>query len=587
MATVLWLDRILVTYLDEAELQDIAAKQSRIMFYGTEERAYTDSGLWKFLPYVMTKDSHDKANPVKPLLQDNPEYAVIVFLFMLAFDDLAIPKSRQIRMSWFATAFSVWSAMTAPYREVIYQTKKEGDAFAMVSEGSKNPGGGRMDFIIQNLPEWLQDPNIAAGVGNNVGSLTFSPETPPHPGYRPWQGSKIHALPQGAHQVRQYTFSLMVSDEAAIQEEYAKAKEAANAAAKGGGKIISLSSVISGSAFNQMVLEAPDGRDPVHQVPPIIQKALGILGMKWPKGMRTWRTPSGVQVLEVHYTADPAKDPAREGAEWVKKAAEGYIGGMDSPGWKTEMEIDYNAGGGDPVFPFLTSRSHPIFTPVMNPKEVIKRMNLVAGYDHGMDSPSAFIVWGVDEKAHLHAVWELYEPCLNAAKFVDKMKACPYWKHIREIRCDPNITWKNQMQADGNKSINEQFIELGVHMLPGRRGQDVPMAMRMMSTYWADPMLPKAFVTDACPNLQKELMGLKWEKHLSAAVEQRKNNPGKIRDKNNHACDATWVILDTCPAPWVGSVKNRPDGIYMDQLLELADERQAERERPSYGITYN
>ena len=69
-----------------------------------------------------------------------------------------------------------------------------------------------------------------------------------------------------------------------------------------------------------------------------------------------------------------------------------------------------------------------------------------------------------------------------------------------------------------------------------------------------------------------------------SAVEQRKNNPGKIVDKDNHAFDASCYILDTRPRLWIKESERRPDGIYMDQLLELADDRQRERERPRYGI---
>ncbi len=121
-------------------------------------------------------------------------------------------------------------------------------------------------------------------------------------------------------------------------------------------------------------------------------------------------------------------------------------------------------------------------------------------------------------------------------------------------------------------------------MLPGRRGQDVPMAGRLTSEYWSEPMAPKAFVTAGCPNLQRELMGLKWQKHVSAVVDQRKNAPGKIMDKNNHAFDATCYILDSRPALWTKPAKAK-DGVCMNDLLEMADVRQRARERHSYGIS--
>jgi hypothetical protein len=135
--------------MKDSEIARIAEWQKAIQFVGTPEQGYTDSGLWSFLPLVYTKDSHDSDKPVKPLMEDSPTYMVIVFLYMLACQVLAVPKSRQMRLSWATTAFSVWHTMTAAYRHTIYQTKKEDDAFAMVSQGSKNPAAGRMDFIIQ------------------------------------------------------------------------------------------------------------------------------------------------------------------------------------------------------------------------------------------------------------------------------------------------------------------------------------------------------------------------------------------------------------------------------------------------------
>lgn len=61
-------------------------------------------------------------------------------------------------------------------------------------------------------------------------------------------------------------------------------------------------------------------------------------------GVTEWRCPSnGVHVVEVHYTADPAKrDPA-----WQREAQRG----MPPRGWQREFEIAWDLGAGEPVFP--------------------------------------------------------------------------------------------------------------------------------------------------------------------------------------------------------------------------------------------
>lgn len=567
--------------MKDTEVARIAEWQKAIQFRGTPEMGYTDSGLWSFLPYVYTNDSHDEDTTIKPLMSDFPEYMVVVFLYMLACPTLAIPKSRQMRMSWAASGYGVWNTMRGPFRKTIYQTRKEDAAFDMVSQGSKNPAAGRMDFIIQHLPGWLRDGYVTSGRGNQVGKISFSPKEYDELGFRiPWHGSAIHAVPQGADQVRQYTINLMLSDESAFQEEFRAAMEAAGATITGGGQVICLSSVDKGSAFNQMVLAGGGGDKRKHEVNPIVQRGLDILGMEWPKGLRSWETPSGMWCLEVHYSADPAKDPERDGAAWLAEAVKkpGYDGDFESSAWKTEMEIDYTAGGGDPVFSFITGPAHPIFCDALNPETVIKTMELYAGYDYGVRT-SSMQVWGFDKNGETWAVWELVEPCANIVEHTSRMKACPYWKHLNYIVCDPSITAMTQQTANGKQSIAEQFANYGVTFIKGRRGADVPMVTRFKSEYWADPEHPTAHITRACPSLMKTVRGLRWKRHLSASVAERTNEPETIMDKDNHDWDATAYLFDTRPSNWIAPTAQRT-GICFQDLLDIAEQKHRERTSP-------
>jgi len=547
----------------------IAQWHEDVQEYGTPEKGYLDSGFWKYLGYVKTKDSHDHDNPVKALMADAPVYLIIVFLYMLAAPVLAIPKSRQMRMSWATSCFAYWHTIQGSFRETFVQLQSEADSHAMITMGDKNPLAGRMDFIAQTLPGWLRDPNIMSGKGNNVGRLQLSSDESTDEGvFIPWRGSYVQALPGGPKQVRGKTPSLFVSDESAFQDEFEACVTAINPAVKGGGRFISISSVDAGSHFNNMVLESFDGSPPEHKIHPVVEVAMKMLKISWPKGMRSWETPSGVYVLEVHYTSDPAKDPARDGKKWYDEAVKGYIGGIESSGWKTEMEIDYKAGGGDPVFPFAQSAASPIFIASIDPKDAIRDMEIYAGYDYGADSPSAMPVWGIDKNRRPHALWELYEPCLNIQEHTDKMKACPYWEHINYIVCDPSIMSKTQQTANGKESLAEQFAKYGVTFRRGRRAADVPNAVRFLTEYWGNPLNPTAFITADCPAGMSEVRDLRWERHLSQAVERRKNNPGKIRDKNNHWWDATSYLFDTLPGFKLGPTPKRPSGPTFQDFLD-------------------
>jgi hypothetical protein len=545
--------------LTTAEKGTLAELQKAIQFRGTEEKGYTDAGLWKYLPFVHTKDSHEKKHPVKQMPVKEKDFLKIVFLYMLACDKLAIPKSRQMMVSWALSAYDVWHAMSAPYRHVIYQTKKEADAHAMVTEGRKNPAGGRMDFIIQHLPDWLQDDNITSGTGNLVGNLIFSPERVDDFGTGiPWYGSRIEAVPGGPDQVRGKTPSKVSIDEGAFHEMLGKVIVACNPAVADGGQLHIISSVDAGSDFNSTVLDTSDGGPPEHEIHPVVARGMELMGMRWPRGMKSWQTKSGFWVLELHYTADPAKDPDRDGAAWVAEAVKGYPGGFESRGWKTEMEIDYEAGGGQKVFPFLTQSLSPVFIDSIDPQDAMARMNVFAGYDYGTNNPSAFEVWGMDEQGQLFALWELYEPCLDYVQHCNRIKRCPYYDRLEYISADNKMFSKTQQTANGVRAVAELFHEQGIWITPARQGVDYPVAMRFLGDYWQEPEKPKAFITSSCPSLKTEVRGLRFQEHVSGVVASRKNNPEKLVDKANHGWDASAYAIDRKPSRFVPQKSDEP-----------------------------
>ncbi len=570
-----------MTKLLTADKKKLKALHDKVQFLGTPEEGFADSGFWLFANYIFTKDAHEKRQPVKQFPVADKVFLQVLFLHMLACERLLIPKSRQMMVSWAMAAFDVWHTMTAPHRLTVYQTKKEADAHAMVTEGRKVPSGGRMDFIIQHLPDWLQDGNIVSGEGNLVGNLVFSPKPHDSNGFAiPWYGSKIQAVPGGPDQIRGKTASKISIDEGAFHDALNKVIVACNAAIDDDPLHIA-SSVDAGSDFNSIVLDTIDGGPPEHDVNPVVAVGMKKMGLRWPRGMKSWRTKSGFQVVELHYTADPAKDPDRDGKAWVAEAVKGYPGGFESKGWKTEMEIDYEAGGGEKVFPFLSQALSPVFIDTLDPQDVMNRMNVFAGYDYGTNNPSAFIVWGMDEKGQLFALWELYEPCLDYKQHFSRIKRCPYYDKLEYIAADNKIFSKTQQTATGLKSVGELFHEEQIYISPARQGVDYPIAMRFLGDYWQDPKKPTAFITRACPNLIMETRGLKFQEHLSSVVGSRKNNPEKLVDKHNHAWDATAYALDRKPSRYVpGQDADHRDSI--QAFIERAEKKRP-RSRPRRG----
>jgi len=186
------------------------------------------------------------------------------------------------------------------------------------------------------------------------------------------------------------------------------------------------------------------------------------------KGIQTGISPEGIRIIRVHYTADPTKDPdTKDGAKWLKREMQGYRGKTD-PRWRKEMEIDFDAHGGQLLFPYLLENELRIF---IKPYST-SGMRMVAGLDYGTRNPSAFEVMSVDYDGNIQVVWEYYEPpkkpnetdeqfrsrkgykALSAA-----IKSCPYFSPGLVIYADPSLWNKTQEGNDpqGLKSMADLF----------------------------------------------------------------------------------------------------------------------------------
>jgi len=545
--------------LSDKQRDALEARFAQVCFYGTPEKNYADSGLWHFINYVCTFDEHDEVRPIKKLPIWDKEYAQIILYTLLAHKMVILPKSRQILMSWLLAAFASWFVRTAPRRRLIWQSETETKAQKMVSLGRDAVGAGRIDHIEQHLPQWLQDPHVASGRGNKAGLLLYSPKPiDPFSGVKcPWYGSSISAVAQGARQVCGDTVSCYMGDEAAFQDLLEEAVGAILPAVKGGGRIILASSVFQGAFFTDMVLDGLDESGKAYDGTDWLTVGLLPDRKPLPNGQRFRINPSGYTVVETHYTADPAKDPStKKGAAWLADYSKGYKGGMESSSWQTEMEINYEARGGTPIFPFAGNPQSPIYRDEHEVDWFIENCLIYAGYDFGQVNPAAFEVVGFDRTGDSWFIWELYEPCEDYVQHCRLIKACPYWDHIRYIVADPSIHTQKVWTAKGQQTVAALFGEEGVRMKPGRKGQDAVTAMRFKSIYWQDPNDPHAYLTRHVPGLRKELYRLRWALHRSQTTAAYRNQPEQIQQKDNHAWDAVSYLFDS-----------RPKGM-RDQLVE-------------------
>lgn len=269
------------------------------------------------------------------------------------------------------------------------------------------------------------------------------------------------------------------------------------------------------------------------------------------KGVEHYTTGSGFHAIKIHYSADPEKDPDTEiGRVWLEQAAQGYVGGILSSAWRREMEIDWDATGGELVFPQLATFKNRIVVP---PFEVPESWSLYAAFDYGHRNPSSFNVYAIDFDGDIYSIWEYYKSGEGYRNIARAIRACPYYNRLSmNPVADPSIWAKNQQNDDGSvKSVAQLFTELPsdeqVIFIPGKKGGDITVAEKINSLLWnTDELMaggkPRLKIFATCPMQIWELEKLRY-KDWSATVREQKNLQEEIVDKDNHSYDSLKYFL--------------------------------------------
>lgn len=177
--------------------------------------------LYWLTEHCWTLDEHEKDNPVKKLPMEKEYLCDLAHLFLTE-RLLLIEKSRQMLVSWIMVACHLWDAQFHAGRRIAFQSKKEADANNLLD---------RAKFIYKHEPDYMKQGEHKANEPMAYLKLEFGK-----------LNSIIQGIPQGADQLRQYTFSRVLSDEFAFQEQKEEAYIAARPTIQGGGSYIGVSS---------------------------------------------------------------------------------------------------------------------------------------------------------------------------------------------------------------------------------------------------------------------------------------------------------------------------------------------------------
>lgn len=180
--------------------------------------------------WARTQDEHDESEPYKVL--PDKEYLRLYSYAWVFKPMLAVPKSRQMLVTWLFCAIAVHTVMFRQAQRVAVISKKADDADALL---------GRMKTIIDGLPA---DRFWVPHAGKKYGMIDVDDN-----------GSHVHAMGEEAKGIRSYTFSWVFSDEAAFQEQFREMVRSTLATIKGGARFTLVSTSNGEEGFHEILSE--------------------------------------------------------------------------------------------------------------------------------------------------------------------------------------------------------------------------------------------------------------------------------------------------------------------------------------------
>lgn len=308
---------------------------------------------------VYTQDAVDEVNPVK-LWPGDREYLQFFVRMWQREKKLIVPKSRRMTMSWTCIPLALWDLIFNKNKNWAFVSKKEQDSAELVE---------RALFTFNRIPPDKVPPQLLPGIKG--GKMT---QSPPRITFEFGNGdvSKLEGFPMGADQLRQFTFSGIFGDEAAFWPEAEKFYSAAKPTTDGGGRMVLVSSRSPGF-FKKIVFDKINFKgDTFAEAPPVPPK--------YPmQGIEVWKNPdNGFAVMDIHYTADPAKrDPAFQKAIRASMPEYEYL---------REYEKQWDSFSGLPVYPNFRKDIH-IAKKSLEPH---LGLPLLLGWDFGL-TPAAVV----------------------------------------------------------------------------------------------------------------------------------------------------------------------------------------------------
>lgn len=457
------------------------------------------NNAWAFLTEcVYTMDQVKKDEPIRRF--PDKYYLQTFVKFWTSYPLIANPKARRMTMSWTTIGLYVWDTIFNQARHNAFVSRKEEDANELVK---------RALFIVENLDKTKL-------IGELIPKYTYKYNNLEFPEIR----SKIQGFPQGADQLRSFTFSGIFGDESAFWEYAEKFYSASFPTLDGGGRMTLVSSPAPGF-FKKLCFDAMDvpGDINVGEYTPDYRQIA--------QGMRVWLNKKNkFLVFELHYTAD-AEKRSPEYKESIKNS-------MPYQEYMREYELHWDTFEGQPVYPEFSTQIHNIHqAPVPS-----QGLPMIIGVDFGL-TPAAVI--GQYEEGIFTVFKEYVEINMGAVRFMEKVTND--LKMLYPTHSDFKKNWKCFVDPAGfNRNDNDekqtaQTVAKYFNPIPGaiaweaRRTGVVELLMKLEMGKPAFQIYGKE-----CPVLLKGFEGGYRFSDKGVDIEPNKLRP--IKDSYSHPHDA-------------------------------------------------
>ena len=284
------------------------------------------------------------------------------------------------------------------------------------------------------------------------------------------------------------------------------------------------------------------------------------------RGIKKWKNSNGFTTFMLHYTADPTKDPERDGKEWFKNEKIGTLKVL----WEKEYEIDFATKSGKLIY----GKEYCDFDPsihLIDSFELPEPYELILGLDFGQRNPTCGLMaaWTMDQK--LYIIDEYYKPALPSQSSKDMFNQFDYLlggkenlegKSIGQKRdiantylqlrvIDPTTSHKNRSKVQEGEeipySILEEFYDNGWEFELGNN--DVQAGINRVREYFQldNQKIAHLYIfKDKCPHLCTELQTYRY-KELTELQEKTHNQSEEPVKKDDHAVDTLRYIVMTRP----------------------------------------